>query len=181
MTERHRWQEAAPDTGRRGRMGAARPVHHHGPVALSPFAILERDAPRRAIFGLLLVAVVAGMWFVTQQGGSDGGGPTRDRAIEAIFPADGSTVLRQAEVGIDLVEGYRASLSANGVAIPEDEITGIPEGDHQPALARYAFSPAEGKVIETWQTGRNCVTATYWPAASGRGLSTTYTWCFTAA
>jgi hypothetical protein len=151
-------------------------------VAGSPFAILERDVPRRIIFGLLLVGAAALLWWATQDDRPSGStGPTRDPAIEAVFPSDGSDVLRQAEAGIDLVEGYRASLTANGTAIPENEITGVPSGDRQPALARYAFTPGDGKVIDTWITGQNCVTATYWPADSGPGLSTSYTWCFTAA
>jgi hypothetical protein len=153
-----------------------------GGVASSPFALLERDTPRRILFGVLLIAAVAGMWIASQDSrSSDQGGPTSDAAIEAIFPTDGSDVLRQSEVGIDLVEGYRASLTANGIAIPANQITGVDANDSQPSLARYAFSPGDGKAIETWRTGQNCVTATYWPADSGRGLSTDYSWCFNAA
>lgn len=163
-------------------MGLARRVHHHVGVASSPFAVLERDTPRRILFGVLLLAVAAGLWLASQDSRpSDQEGPTRDSAIEAVFPTDGSDVLRQSEVGVDLVEGYRASLTANGVAIPGDQITGVDANDSQPSLARYAFSPGDGKVIETWRTGQNCVTATYWPADSGRGLSTSYSWCFEAA
>jgi len=162
-------------------MGGVAGVRHHGRVAGTPFAILERDTPRRILFGLLLLGAAGLMWWATQDTRPSGkSGPTRDPAIEAIFPTDGSDILRQAEAGIDLAEGYRASLSANGVAIPADQITGVDQ-DGQPSLARYSFSPADGKVIETWRTGQNCMTATYWPADSGPGLSTTYTWCWTAA
>ena len=163
-------------------MGPGAGVHHHGPVPGSPLAILERDLPRRVIFAVLLIGAAALLWWAIQDTRPSGrDGPTRDPAIEAVFPTHGSDILRQAEAGIDLAEGYQADLVANGIAIPLDQITGIPAGDRQPALARYAFSPGEGKVIETWQTGQNCMTATYWPSASGRGLSTTYTWCWNAA
>jgi hypothetical protein len=152
-----------------------------GFVASSPFAILERDTPRRIIFGLLLVGAAVLLFWVTQDTRPTGkDGPTRDPSIEAVFPTDGSDVLRQSEAGIDLVEGYRASLSANGTAIPGDQITGI-DSDGNPSLARYSFAPSAGKVIETWRTGQNCMTATYWPADAGPGQSTTYSWCWTAA
>lgn len=162
-------------------MGCGADLGHHGAVAASPFAILERDTPRRIIFGLLLVGAVGLLYWATQDTRSTGkDGPTRDPSIEAIFPSDGADVLRQAEAGIDLVEGYRASLVANGTAIPADQITGV-DSDGQPSLGRYSFAPGDGKVIETWRTGQNCMTATYWPADAGQGQSTTYTWCWTAA
>ena len=147
----------------------------------SPFAVLERDLPRRIIFGLLLVLAVAGIVAVSQNGG--GGDATEDRssAIEALIPSPGSDVLRQSEVGIDLVEGYRAMLTVNGVQIPDDQIVGVPSGDRQPALARYVFSPGAGKVVESWDAGRNCVTAVFWSAAEGPERGTTHTWCFSAA
>lgn len=147
----------------------------------SPFAILDRTVPRRIIFGLLLAAAVGAMvWVATKPGPSTLATTADDPAIEALIPGDGAVAPRQSEVGIDLVEGYRATLTINDVVIPPDQIEGSGPSGAIPALNRYAFVPGPGKAIESLHTGLNCVTAEFWLATTPNETRV-QNWCFQAA
>lgn len=154
---------------------------HHGVVASSPFALLERTVPRRIVFGVLLVAAVGAMVAVATDGGpSTRVASDRDPAIEALVPAPDADVLRQSQVGIDLVEGYRATLTVNGTPIPPDQIVGSADASSQPSLGLFLFAPGEGQVLESLEPGLNCVSAEFW-RASDPNRTSIHSWCFSAA
>lgn len=140
------------------------------------FQLLERDLTRRLIFGLLIVVAVAGLVVAVNNGRPTPNDPSgRDAAIEALIPHEGADVLRQSTVGIDLADGYRASLIVNNQTIPDDQLGG------DQALSQYTFTPGEGQVLESLSGGQNCVIATYWRIAEGRDRSQSIRWCFRAA
>jgi hypothetical protein len=92
-----------------------------------------------------------------------------------VQPRDGSEVLRQVEIGIDLLPGWEATLVVNGVEIPESELRIVgPEN-------QTFFTPAPGRAVERLEPGRNCVTAIFWRSQTGRGAADgTHRWCFQA-
>lgn len=64
-------------------------------------------------------------------------------------------------------------LVLNGVLIPEDEVVRLAGVDI------VQFLPGPGKTVEEYQTGENCVVATYWRYETGREQNATVSWCFT--
>src|SRR5690606_24388415 len=133
------------------------------------------------IFGLLLVAAVGAMiWVAADPGPSTRATTADDPAIEALVPVDGAVTPRQSEVGIDLVEGYRATLTINDVVIPPDQIEGTTGAGDVPTLNRFVFVPGDGKAIETLYSGLNCVTAEFWLATTPNETRI-QNWCFTAS
>ncbi|MBK5224724.1 MAG: hypothetical protein JJE52_17995 [Acidimicrobiia bacterium] len=145
-------------------------------MAFSPFALLERDLTRRLLFGVLIVGATAAMVAVSMNGGSNTTATSeRDPAIDALVPGNQADVLRQAQVGIDLDDGYMAALTLNGTLIPAEEISG------DSGLGQYFFQPGPDRVVETLRSGLNCVSATYWRATEGPSQSRVTNWCFNAA
>lgn len=128
---------------------------------------------------VVLTAAIAAFviaYLSTQEGGDDpiiSSGGASD-AIETLIPARGSQVPQQQTVGVDLAGGWDAALSVNGVEIPPDELQVTRE------LSLVQFTPADGRIVEQFQPGENCVEATIWPLSEGRDGDETRTvgWCF---
>jgi len=97
----------------------------------------------------------------------------RPDLVEHVFPPDGSSVLRQVEIGIDLAPGYEGRITVNGIEIPEDELRIVPEQN------QVFFMPGPDRVIETLPPGETCVSAVAWESRAGRGhADATFRWCF---
>jgi hypothetical protein len=131
--------------------------------------------PRIVKFGVIpfLLLVAAGGVASLVLGGGDGGSPEA-QVIERLIPGEQEQVLRQAEVGIDLLTGWDATLAIEGVEIPDGQLDRIED------LGQVRFLPGPGKVFETLPEQPNvCATATYWQRATGPDQSFTRTWCFT--
>lgn len=144
-------------------------------MSLSPLELLDRTTPRRIIYASLLAIAFGVMYFAIQTGqGSTISASERHPAIEVLIPANQSDVLRQSNVGIDLVDGYIAQLTLNGTIIPDDQISG------DPGQGQYMFQPGTGQVIETLASGLNCASATFWKASVGSSHSAVVQWCFSA-
>jgi hypothetical protein len=128
---------------------------------------------------VLLAIAAAGLFLAYTR--TDTGPPGEDVVTSGGVPLDGfgvrpqrnAEVLSQPEVGIDLKPGWEAVLAVNGVEIPPTDVRTVP-----PEFQVF-FTPGEGRAVEEFSAGRNCVTATYWRSADGRtDDSPTYTWCF---
>lgn len=117
---------------------------------------------RRVVLGLLLVVAVGMFWLAGRYGNADPEPVISQSAVEQLIPGDGSpSVLRQAEIGIDLREGWTAELSVNGVFIPEDQLRrNVP-------LAQVFFTPGPGKEIEQLRSGTVLVVASIWRPIDG--------------
>ena len=94
--------------------------------------------------------------------------------IQQVTPNNNDKIPQQGQVGIKLATGYKATLTVNGIPVPDDQI------DEIAAFNQFLFQPGSGKVVEAWPAGQNCVTATYFQYATGPSQPSTYTWCFTA-
>ena len=73
--------------------------------------------PHHAVFALLIVVVVVCVvvLFKKAQSGSNG---LDNAAIDRLIPAPNAKILAQDTVGIDLADGYTATLTLNGAASP---------------------------------------------------------------
>lgn len=120
---------------------------------------------------LLIVAVAAVLWVALDD--SDGGGTPESVVVEELIPGEDTNVLRQSEVGIDLLAGWDASLVVNGERIPDDELDRIVE------LGRITYNPGPEQSVESLLVGRNCVSATYWAVPTPEETFTR-SWCFQA-
>lgn len=117
---------------------------------------------RRVVLGLLLIVAVGMFWLAGRNGNADPEPVISESAVEQLIPADGSpSVLRQAEIGIDLKDGWTAELSVNGVFIPEDQLR------RNEPLAQIFFTPGPGKEIEQFRSGTVVVVASIWRPIDG--------------
>ncbi len=109
-------------------------------------------------------------------------------AIESLIPAPGSEVLRQSQVGVDLIGGFEAELVINGVQIPPDEVNVLRDAEQPDQSAsqtgrfgttinRFTYQPLAGRSVPELQGDRNCVVATFWPTADPTDIDTVE-WCF---
>ena len=132
--------------------------------------------PKVIKFGVipaLLAVVVVAVWYLaTRSSGSDGS--PEAQVIEALVPGEAEATLQQGEVGIDLLTGWDASLTVDGIALPEGELDKLED------LGIVTYTPGPGKAVEFWRAGQNCVSATFWQRATGPEQSFQRSWCFTA-
>lgn len=130
---------------------------------------------RRVVIGALLLVAV-GLFAVAGSKGADEPPATSvNAAVEFLIPgANSPSVLRQAEIGIDLQPGWVAILQVNGTEIPEDQYRRVdPEN-------QVFFTPGEDKEIEQLPPGRVTVTALAWRPVDGetRADARPITWTF---
>ena len=118
---------------------------------------------RRVVLGLLLVAGFGMFWLAGHNGQSGEVPPlATDAAVEGLIPSDGSpNVLRQSEIGIDLADGWVASLAVNGREIPDDELR------VNGPLHQFFFTPGPGKAVEKLNAGTVVVVANIWKPVDG--------------
>lgn len=130
---------------------------------------------------LAYLSTVEGDQTGVQVTGTDGLQDTADRdpsGVEALIPPDGSEILGQESIGIDLVPGWTGELTllpGNGVAttLPDDEI-------ERDGLNRIVYQPGPGKAIERL-SGDYCLVATIWDQVEGREQTQRVeNWCFSA-
>jgi hypothetical protein len=128
---------------------------------------------------LLLLGALAGL-VVTVTLATTGNDATSDATpdfVDRLVPASGSEVLRQASVGIDVANGYDATLIINGEEIRTAEDGLIKDG----GSGLITFTPGEGRPVESLQSERNCVTALVWKTTDGEQSAVPVSWCFNAA
>ena len=138
--------------------------------------VLRVVRPALLIVGLV-VGIVALATATSRPSGDGGRSPLLQSDIspvEALIPEENAEILRQDRVGVDLVPGWYAELTINGVPIPTEELNSTE------SLGLYFFQAREGRAIEELPGDRNCATATLRPFADPQTMERV-TWCFTAA
>ena len=126
-----------------------------------------------AAIAILVAGVVLVIGFqVANVGEPDDAVVVSGDAVDALVPRPESEILRQEPVGVDLAVGYLAALAVNGIEIPDDQL------QVNAPLGEYLFEVGEGKAIEDFIAGENCVTATYWRVSETRNDGRQVTWCF---
>ena len=111
------------------------------------------DWARNTIVTVLIVGALVGIFFTGKNAttGMNNTSQNLPNSVERLLPASGDEVLRQAQVGLDLAEGYKATLTINGTEIRSAKdglITDLGTG-------QVLFQPGPEKVIETLNSGQN--------------------------
>lgn len=94
--------------------------------------------------------------------------------VEQLIPFRDAEILRQAPIGVDLRPGWTGVLVVNGVEIPEDQL----DLDNLDSLGQILYTVGDGKAVEAFEAGRNCVTALVWRVDESRDRARDVTWCF---
>lgn len=170
----------------------SRPPSADDPTAPTPAGLAYPTRTKVIVVAVLAVAigliVLAGL--STSEGG-DGvavsGGDAQGQAgtgtppadgVERVFPRDGSEILGQERIGIDLAPGWTGELmlvkeGGDAVTLPEDELV-------RDELNQVLYQPGPGKTVERL-SGDYCMAATIWDQTRGREASQRVeTWCFSA-
>jgi hypothetical protein len=130
---------------------------------------------RRIAITLIVLACIAGFAVAvahTPRGDKEftiNGSPN---VVQLLVPTDGSNVLSQAQIEIDLTAPYDAHLTINGVAVPDGQLQKHPE------LSQVVFTPGAGKVFEKLPSGRNCVQADVFRVDGTNEAVPPVRWCF---
>ncbi len=136
------------------------------------------DWARKGIITFLILGALVGIFFTGKSAttGMDSTSQNLPNSVERLLPASGDEVLRQAQVGLDLAQGYKATLSINGTEIRTAEdglITDLGTG-------QVLYQPGPGKALKTLNSGQNCVIAMVWDELKLESTATPVSWCFDA-
>lgn len=116
--------------------------------------------------------------------------------IERMSPGPGDQVVQQAQVSVDFIEGYQATLIVDGIVLETtrlDELSdpsNMPRAGAQvelPPTAIYdpgnyiiSFTPQKGAPIETFVQGKHTASVRYWKIVDGERKARTFAWEFEA-
>lgn len=119
------------------------------------------------LLGLALAAVAIGA-VVLAPSGRESNPP---EILESYSPADGSTVLRQIGIQVDLPVNYSIVLVVDGVPIPAAEI------DVTEETGKFAWRPGPTTIIPEWTPGIHTVWVR-WDRVSGLPDPGEWIWSF---
>lgn len=116
--------------------------------------------------------------------------------IERMAPGPGDQVVQQAQVSVDFVEGYEASLTIDGIILDTtrlDELTDPskpvkpgaqvelpPTAIYDPGNFIISYTPQDGAPIETFTQGTHTAIVRYWKTVDGPTKANSFTWEFEA-
>jgi hypothetical protein len=152
---------------------------HPGDPTPAPPSYPPSSLRYRILVAVGLLVAAGALYAAIHLTNTDDAGPVtvtgQPNVVQQLIPGNGSSELRQSELGIDLAPGYDAALIVNGVEIPRRELRVVA------AQNQVFFTPGAGKVIEELDGGRTCVVAVVWKSSQGRGTpqDTSVAWCFT--
>lgn len=136
------------------------------------------DMVRRVVIALAILGAIAGIYFTGRAAttGLDSTSEGLPASVDRLIPASGDEVLRQAQVGIDVANGYDGYLIVNGVEIrtPQDGLI------KDLGTGQILIQPGKGKPIESLNEGRNCVVAMVWESLKTESTASPVSWCFDA-
>lgn len=109
--------------------------------------------------------------------------------VERFVPHPGDLMLRQAQVGIDLANGYRGELEIDGQSIPTYDLapndcspnTQSYQGHdavYDPGQNTLYFTPSPGSTIERFAPGDHRIVAKFWRLCEDKNTAATATWAF---
>jgi hypothetical protein len=133
---------------------------------------------RRLLTITVVLGAIAGVvWaftLVETDDGSNDIATSGDSPVELLIPPRDSEILRQEAVGVDLRPGWTGVLQVNGVEIPEDQV----DAANVASTGVITYTVGDGKAVERFEAGRNCVTAVVWRVEESRAQSRDISWCF---
>jgi hypothetical protein len=136
------------------------------------------DPTRRALITVLILGSIAGIFFTGMYAvtGTDATSSNLPDSVERLIPPSGAEALRQSQVGIDVADGYDATLQLNGVDLRDAEDGLI----RDLGTGFIRFQPGEGRPVEELNQGTNCVVAFVWREIEDPSTATPVSWCFEA-
>jgi hypothetical protein len=135
-------------------------------------AVLKEPWRHRILYAAGLgVALVLFYVAFGRDSGREGTANSGGEAVENLIPAEGSEVLAQQQIGIDLAPGYTGTLSINGEAVPDDELV----DDRQ--TYRLIWTPSEESELQL-PAGESCATASVYKIEDGPDEARLVRWCF---
>ncbi len=133
---------------------------------------------RRLLITVVVVIGIAGIGFALSLVNTDDPSEevvvSESSPVEALIPPEGSEILRQDAIGVDLRPGWTGTLVVNDQEIPQDQL----DIDNLESLGQILYTAGDGKVIEQFDGGQNCATAVIWRVEESRADSRTVSWCF---
>jgi hypothetical protein len=137
------------------------------------------ETPYRVAVVVILVAVAALLTAAYLASDTDTGDDVArsggsSEFVDRLTPGRDEEVLSQASVEIDLAAGWTGFFVIDGQEV-RTESDGLVT---RPELAQLGFTPGEGKVLDEWPSGVNCVTARVWRQADGEASARNVSWCF---
>jgi hypothetical protein len=133
---------------------------------------------RRVLTGAVVVLALAGIVFACSEIETDDGSNdiavTDSGPVELLIPPRDSEILRQEPVGVDLRPGWTGVLVVNGTEIPEDQV----DAADVASTGVLTYTVGDGKAVEEFDAGQNCVTAVVWRVEESRDESRNVSWCF---
>lgn len=91
--------------------------------------------------------------------------------VQSYSPVDGTTVLRQIKVEIDLPVDYEITMVVDGVTIPSEEIRSTPQ------TGKFTWRPDETTTIPEWSVGFHTVWVR-WDRSAGLPDPGEWIWTF---
>jgi hypothetical protein len=164
------------EVGSNGECPVTRATVRFGPSAAHTGAV--SDSVRRVLVILAFILGLAGIGFacskVDTDDGTDDIAVTDAGPVEQLIPPRGSEILRQEAVGVDLRPGWTGVLIINNEEIPEDQV----DTANLAALGQLLYTAGDGKAVEHFEAGENCITAVVWRVEESRADSRNVDWCF---
>lgn len=132
-----------------------------------------------ALMVMVALAAVAGLVYTVSLAttGDDEASQALPEYVDRLIPNSGDEVLTQSAVGIDVATGYDAYLIVNGTEVQTEDAGLVKDL----GLGLVQYQPGQGKLIESLNPEKNCVTAMIWRQIDGQETAEPFNWCFTAA
>ncbi len=150
---------------------------------------------------LLLVSAGVAVGLVLIVAGFRAGSTGRDslklpEVIETMSVSPGDQVLQQSQISVDLLEGYEASLTLDGIALettrldelsaggaapkPGEQVEIPPTAIFDPGNNIISYTPQIGAPIEAFSQGEHVAVLKYWKIVEGEAKARTFKWTFSA-
>lgn len=141
------------------------------------------------VIALLLAGLIA--LFVTGPSAISNASDVLPATVDRLVPTEGSNVLVQSSVGVDVAEGYTASLTVDGTLIDQPlrlnsdgEIDGTSQTQDglvtNPQSGLIIYTPRKGGLVESLKRGENCISARVWKIGESSVKGDVVAWCINA-
>lgn len=98
---------------------------------------------------------------------------TLSTQVESVSPTPGGLQRPQADITVDLADGFTGRLSINGQPIPDDQLVKVE------SLGQYLFRPGPGKAFEIFEAGTYTAEVFFWPVDEKEpSTPQSYVWTF---
>ena len=116
--------------------------------------------------------------------------------IERMAPGPGDQVVQQAQVSVDFIEGYQATLTVDGIELETTRLDELSDPSNMPGAGAQielpptaiydpgnyiiSFTPQSGAPIETFTQGKHTASVRYWKIVDGERKARVFSWEFEA-